>query len=40
MGNTKRVVPDDREIIINWEAWKRPEIFEMIKAQEVFQKVI
>ncbi|MCB0728736.1 MAG: phosphoribosylformylglycinamidine cyclo-ligase [Ignavibacteriae bacterium] len=30
--NTKRVVPDDREIIINWEAWKRPEIFEMIKS--------
>ena len=32
IGNTKRVVPEDREIIINWEAWKRPEIFETIKS--------
>lgn len=33
IGNTKRVVPKDLEIIINWEAWKRPELFELIKSE-------
>jgi phosphoribosylformylglycinamidine cyclo-ligase len=33
IGNTKRVVPKDREIIINWNAWKLPELFKMIQKE-------
>ena len=31
MGNTKRVVPDGLSIDIDWEAWERPAIFELIQ---------
>lgn len=31
MGNTKRVVPDKLTIQLNWDAWERPAIFELIK---------
>jgi len=31
MGNTKRVVPDELTIQLDWEAWKRPAIFELIQ---------
>lgn len=31
IGNTKRVVPKDLKISIDWNAWKRPAVFELIK---------
>ena len=31
-GNTKRVIPVSRKLSIDWQAWKRPFIFELIKA--------
>jgi phosphoribosylformylglycinamidine cyclo-ligase len=31
IGNTKRVVPKDRILEVNWSSWKRPFIFELIK---------
>lgn len=33
IGNTKRVVPEEMEIIINWEAWIRPELFQIIQKE-------
>ncbi len=31
IGNTKRVVPDNLTISVDWEAWDRPAIFELIR---------
>lgn len=31
IGNTKRVVPKDLKININWTSWKRPAIFDLIQ---------
>ncbi|NGP87132.1 phosphoribosylformylglycinamidine cyclo-ligase [Fodinibius halophilus] len=31
IGNTKRVVPDDLNINIDWDAWDRPALFELIQ---------
>lgn len=31
IGNTERVVPDDLDISINWDAWERPALFELIQ---------
>lgn len=31
MGNTKRVVPDDLTIKLDWGSWKQPEIFNLIR---------
>lgn len=31
IGNTKRVVPDNLKIIIDWNSWKRPAIFNLIQ---------
>lgn len=31
IGNTKRVIPDDLEILIDWNSWNVPPIFELIK---------
>ncbi|SMO45527.1 phosphoribosylformylglycinamidine cyclo-ligase [Fodinibius sediminis] len=31
IGNTKRVVPDNLTIQLDWDAWNRPAIFEMIQ---------
>lgn len=31
MGNTKRVVPDKLTIKVDWNAWERPAIFELIQ---------
>lgn len=31
MGNTKRIIPDDLQIEVDWEAWERPPIFELIQ---------
>ncbi len=31
IGNTKRVVPKGMEIIIDWDSWKRPALFGVIK---------
>jgi phosphoribosylformylglycinamidine cyclo-ligase len=31
IGNTKRVVPDKLTIQLDWEAWERPAIFELIQ---------
>jgi len=31
IGNTKRVIPDKLKISMDWSAWKRPFIFELIK---------
>lgn len=31
MGNTKRIVPDGLTIDVDWEAWERPAIFELIQ---------
>lgn len=31
IGNTKRVVPKDNRIIIDWNSWKRPAIFNLIQ---------
>lgn len=33
IGNTKRIVPEGLSIDIDWEAWKKPAIFELIKRQ-------
>jgi phosphoribosylformylglycinamidine cyclo-ligase len=33
IGNTKRVVPKHLIINVDWNSWKRPEIFEMIKSK-------
>lgn len=30
-GNTKRIVPDDLNISVEWNAWQRPPIFELIQ---------
>lgn len=30
IGNTKRILPDDMSMEIDWEAWKRPSIFNLI----------
>lgn len=30
IGNTKRVIPDDCSIIIDWDAWQVPPIFKLI----------
>jgi phosphoribosylformylglycinamidine cyclo-ligase len=39
IGNTKRVVPKDLKIYINWTSWKRPAIFDLIqKAGSVPEK--
>ena len=31
VGNTGRVIPDDARLSVNWEAWERPAIFELIQ---------
>lgn len=31
MGNTKRVVPDELTIQLDWNSWEHPAIFELIK---------
>lgn len=31
IGNTKRIVPDKLTIELDWEAWERPAIFELIQ---------
>lgn len=31
MGNTKRIVPDELKIQVDWSAWERPSIFELIQ---------
>ncbi len=31
IGNTKRVIPNDKTILVNWDAWERPAIFNLIK---------
>lgn len=31
LGNTKRVVPDRFNIEVDWDAWHRPPVFELIK---------
>lgn len=31
MGNTKRIVPDELTIEMDWEAWERPPVFELIR---------
>lgn len=31
MGNTKRVVPDELTINVDWKMWERPAIFELIQ---------
>lgn len=31
IGNTKRVIPDKLTIQLNWRAWERPAIFELIQ---------
>lgn len=31
IGNTKRVVPEDLTIDVNWDSWKRPALFELIQ---------
>lgn len=31
IGNTKRVVPDNLTISVDWKAWDRPAIFELIR---------
>ena len=33
IGNTKRVVPKDSEIIINWNSWNRPDLFQFIQKE-------
>ena len=34
-GNTKRVIPKTRKLSIDWESWKRPAIFDIIKSTGV-----
>lgn len=31
VGNTSRVIPEDCELDIQWDAWKRPRLFSMIQ---------
>ncbi len=31
IGNTKRIVPQDLELSINWNSWERPAIYSMIQ---------
>ena len=31
IGNTKRVVPEELEISVDWEAWERPPLFKLIQ---------
>jgi phosphoribosylformylglycinamidine cyclo-ligase len=31
ISNTKRVLPDELDLDINWESWDRPEIFKLIQ---------
>jgi len=31
LGNTKRVVPDNLKMNVDWNAWKLPKIFKLIK---------
>ena len=31
IGNTKRIVPQDLELSINWNSWDRPAIYSMIQ---------
>jgi phosphoribosylformylglycinamidine cyclo-ligase len=31
IGNTKRIVPDKLTISVDWKAWDRPAIFELIQ---------
>ena len=31
IGNTRRIVPDDLTIEVNWDAWERPPIFQLIQ---------
>ncbi len=31
IGNTKRIIPKNRKIIIDWKSWDRPEIFNLIQ---------
>lgn len=31
VGNTKRILPDNLKLDIDWDAWKRPPIFNLIK---------
>jgi phosphoribosylformylglycinamidine cyclo-ligase len=33
LGNTKRVIPKNCSLDINWEAWQRPAIFNLIKSK-------
>jgi phosphoribosylformylglycinamidine cyclo-ligase len=33
IGNTKRVVPKEMKINIDWNGWKRPELFDLIKRE-------
>lgn len=30
-GNTRRILPDGMDSVINWEAWDRPSIFDLIQ---------
>ncbi len=30
-GNTKRVIPKDRKMKIDWTSWERPPIFDIIQ---------
>lgn len=30
-GNTKRVIPKDRKLSVQWDSWQRPEIFNLIQ---------
>ena len=31
IGNTKRIVPKDLDISVDWEAWERPSLFKLIQ---------
>ena len=31
VGNTKRILPEGRSLEIDWDAWERPAIFELIQ---------
>ncbi|MEO8664925.1 MAG: phosphoribosylformylglycinamidine cyclo-ligase [Ignavibacteria bacterium] len=33
IGNTKRVVPKDLKVVVDWKSWKRPYIFDLIQAK-------
>ena len=32
-GNTKRVIPANRKLLIDWNAWAKPEIFRLIQSK-------